>query len=325
MEAVSRTLVLILAGVLFGSIVGAAYAQQPYPNRPIRFITPYAPGGSTTVYARLIGQHFTERWGQNVVVDNRPGGNTVIGTEALARAAPDGYTIMLIASTHAILSSIIKTPYDPVRDFAPIAGIAVAPQVMVINPGLPARTVQEVIALARAKPEQLNFASSGAGGPTHIAGEMFNILAGVKVQHVPYKGAGQAMIDVIGGQVQMFFSVPVNIIAHVKAGRLRAIAVTGDQRVGSMPDTPTFAEAGLPGLNVQTWNGVLAPAGTPRPIINQLSSEIGVMLARPDVKAKFEAFGATPVYSNADQFAAMIKSEIAIYQKVVKAANIRID
>jgi tripartite-type tricarboxylate transporter receptor subunit TctC len=325
MEAVSRTVVLILAGVLLVSIVGAACAQQPYPSRPIRFITPYAPGGSTTVYARLIGQHFTERWGQNVVVDNRPGGNTVIGTETLARAAPDGYTIMLIASTHAILSSIIKTPYDPIRDFAPIAGIAVAPQVMVINPGLPARTVQEVIALAKAKPGQLNFASSGAGGPTHIAGEMFNILAGVKVQHVPYKGAGPAMTDVIGGHVQMFFSVPVNIVAHVKAGRLRAIAVTGDQRVGSLPDTPTFAEGGLPGFNVQTWNGVLAPAGTPRPIINQLSSEIGVMLARPDVKAKFEAFGATPVYSNADQFAAMIKSEIAIYQKVVKAANIRID
>ena len=325
MEAVSRTVVLILAGVLLMSIVGTAYAQQPYPSRPIRFITPYAPGGSTTVYARLIGQHFNERWGQNVVVDNRPGGNTVIGTETLARAASDGYTIMLIASTHAILSSIIKTPYHPVRDFAPIAGIAVAPQVMVINPGLPVRTVQEVIALAKAKPGQLNFASSGAGGPTHIAGEMFNMLAGVKVQHVPYKGAGPAMTDVIGGHVQMFFSVPVNIVAHVKAGRLRAIAVTGDQRVGSLPETPTFAEGGLPGLNVQTWNGVLAPAGTPHPIIDQLSSEIGVMLARPDVKAKFEAFGATPVYSNADQFAAMIKSEIAMYQKVVKAANIRID
>jgi len=325
MKAMLRKAAHTLAGVLLVSMVGSAFAQQPYPNRPIRFITPYAPGGSTTVYARLIGQHFAERWGQNVVVDNRPGGNTVIGTETLARAAPDGYTIMLVASTHAILSSIIKTPYDPVRDFAPIAGIAVAPQVMVVHPGVAATTVREVIALAKAKPGQLNFASSGAGGPTHIAGEMFNILAGVKVQHVPYKGAGPAMTDLIGGHVQMFLSVPVNIIGHVKAGKLRAIAVTGEQRVGSLADTPTFAEAGLFGFNVQTWNGVLAPAGTPRPIIDQLSSEIGVMLARPDVKAKFEGFGVSPVYSDANQFAAKIKSEIVTYQKVIKAANIRID
>ena len=177
-----------------------ALAQGVYPSRPIRFITPYVAGGSTSLMARLVGQHLTERWGQNVIVDNRPGGNTVIGTEALARAAPDGYTIMLATSTHAILSSLTKTPYDPIKDFAPVASIGIAPQVLVLNMSVPANTVQEVIALAKAKPGQLNFGSSGAGGPTHLSGELFNMLAGVKTQHIPYKGAAPVVIDLIGGQ-----------------------------------------------------------------------------------------------------------------------------
>jgi tripartite-type tricarboxylate transporter receptor subunit TctC len=180
-------IVRLAAVVLIGACAGVATAQQDYPNRPIRFITPYAPGGSTTVNARLVGQHLTERWGQNVIVDNRPGGNTVIGTELAAKSPPDGYTILLTPSTHSILSMLMKTPYDPVKDFAPVAGIGISPQVLVLHPAVPANTVRELIALAKSRPGQLNFASSGAGGPTHISGEMFNVLAGVQTRHIPYK------------------------------------------------------------------------------------------------------------------------------------------
>jgi tripartite-type tricarboxylate transporter receptor subunit TctC len=303
----------------------AATAQSTYPNRPIRFITPYTPGGSTSVMARLVGQHLTERWGQNVIVDNRPGGNTIIGTEVLARSAPDGYTIMLVTSTHAILSSLTKTPYDPIKDFAPVATIGIAPQVLVLNTAVPANTVQEVIALAKAKPGQLNFASSGAGGPTHLSGELFNLIAGVKTQHIPYKGAGPATIDLIGGHVQMFYSVPVNILTHVQGGKLKAIAVTGKTRITALPQMPTFAEAGLPGFDIKTWNGVLAPAATPKAIVDKLSAEIGAMLAAPGNREKLDNLGMTSLVSTPDEFGAMIKADRATYLKVIKSANIRVD
>ncbi|RPI47486.1 MAG: tripartite tricarboxylate transporter substrate binding protein [Betaproteobacteria bacterium] len=315
----------ILAAGALTALGGTASAQQEYPSRPIRFITPYAPGGSTSVLARLVGQHFTERWGQNVIVDNRPGGNTVIGTETLAKAPPDGYTIMLVASTHAILSSLIKTPYDPIKDFVPVAGLGVSPQVLVVHPGVPANTVQEFIALAKAKPGQLNFASSGAGGPTHLSGELFNIIAGVKTQHIPYKGAGPAMVDLIGGHVQMFYSVPINIIGHVKSGKLKAIAVTSESRLKALPQTPTFAEAGLPKFDVKTWTGVLAPAGTPRAIVDKLSGEIGALLAMPETVSKLDGLGMAAGYRNSQQFADLIRSEIERYRGVIKTANIRID
>ena len=315
----------ILAAGMLPAFAGPATAQQTYPNKPIRFITPYAPGGSTTVMARLVGQHLTERWGQNVIVDNRPGGNTIIGTETVAKSRPDGYTILLVTSTLSILSSLTKTPYDPIKDFAPVATIGVSPQVLVLNTAVPANSVQEVIALAKSKPGRLNFASSGAGGPTHLSGELFNIIAGVKTQHVPYKGAGPAMIDLIGGHVQMFFSVPVNIVAHVNSGKLRAIAVTGKNRVPALPQMPTFTEAGLPGFDVNTWNGVVAPAATPKAIVDKLSAEIGAMMVTPSVKEKLDALGTTTMISTPDQFSAMIKSEIALYLKVIKSANIRLD
>ena len=315
---------LVLSTGVIGVAAGDTHAQD-YPNRPIRFITPYAPGGSTTVMARLTGQHLTERWGQNVIVDNRPGGNTIIGTEALVRSAPDGYTILLATSTHSILSSLTKTPYEPIKDFAPVATLGVSPQVLVLNTAVPANTVQEVIALAKSKPGQLNFGSSGAGGPTHLSGELFNIIAGVNTQHIPYKGAGPVLIDLIGGQVQMFYSVPINIITHVKSGKLKAIAVTGQTRVTALPQMPTFAEAGLPGFDVKTWNGVLAPAGTPKAIIGKLSTEIAAMLATPNVKERLEGLGVTILVSTPEQFGAIIKSDITMYQKVIRTANIRVD
>ncbi len=325
MRTPCNAVVPILAAASLAALCSFANAQQSYPNRPIRFITPYAPGGSTTVNARLVGQHLTERWGQNVIVDNRPGGNTVIGTELLAKSPPDGYTILLTPSTHSILPMLMKTPYDPVKDFAPVAGIGISPQVLVVNPGVPANTVQELIALARAKPGQLNFASSGAGGPTHISGEMFNVLAGVKTQHIPYKGGGPATIDLIGGHVQMFYSVPINVIGHVQSGKLKAIAVSGKSRVNALPQTPTFAEAGLPGFDIVTWNGVVAPAGTPKAIVDKLSAEIGALLAMPSTRDKLAGMGTAPLILTPEAFAAMIKSEIGMYAKVIKAANLRID
>jgi tripartite-type tricarboxylate transporter receptor subunit TctC len=325
MRTPCNAVVPILAAASLAALCGFANAQQSYPNRPIRFITPYAPGGSTTVNARLVGQHLTERWGQNVIVDNRPGGNTVIGTELLAKSPPDGYTILLTPSTHSILPMLMKTPYDPVKDFAPVAGIGISPQVLVVNPGVPANTVQELIALAKAKPGQLNFASSGAGGPTHISGEMFNVLAGVKTQHIPYKGGGPATIDLIGGHVQMFYSVPINVIGHVQSGKLKAIAVSGKSRVNALPQTPTFAEAGLPGFDIVTWNGVVAPAGTPKAIVDKLSAEIGALLAMPSTRDKLAGMGTAPLILTPEAFAAMIKSEIGMYAKVIKAANLRID
>lgn len=315
----------ILAAGMLLALVGSAAAQQNYPSRPIRFITPYAPGGSTTAMARLVGQHLTERWGQNVIIDNRPGGNTVIGTELLTKSPPDGYTILLTPVTHSILSSLMKTPYDPIRDFAPVATIGVAPQVLVLHPGVPASTVQEVIALAKSKPGQLNFASAGTGGTSHFAGEVFNMIAGVKTQHVPYKGGGPAVIDLIGGHVQMFYSVPLNIFAPVQSGKLKAIAVTGKSRLTALPQMPTFAEAGLPTFDEKTWNGVTAPAGTPKAIIDKLSTEIGAMLAMPSVKEKLDTLGTTSMISTPEQFGAMIKAEMTLYLKVIKAANIKIN
>lgn len=314
----------LAAGMLL-TLAGSAAAQQNYPSRPIRFITPYAPGGSTTAMARLVGQHLTERWGQNVIIDNRPGGNTVIGTELLTKSPPDGYTILLTPVTHSILSSLMKTPYDPIRDFAPVATIGVAPQVLVLHPGVPASTVQEVIALAKSKPGQLNFASAGTGGTSHLAGEVFNMIAGVKTQHVPYKGGGPAVIDLIGGHVQMFYSVPLNIFAPVQSGKLKAIAVTGKSRLTALPQMPTFAEAGLPTFDEKTWNGVTAPAGTPKAIIDKLSTEIGAMLAMASVKEKLDTLGTTPMISTPEQFGAMIKTEMTLYLKVIKAANIKIN
>jgi len=325
MSSLLRVAVQVSAAAVIAMLCGTAIAADPaYPSRPIRFITPYPPGGSTTGMARLVGQHLTSRWGQNVIVDNRPGGNTVIGTAIVAKSQPDGYTILLTSSAHAILSSVMKTPYDPLGDFAPVASIGIAPHVL-LHPGVPANTVQELIALAKSRPGQLTFASSGSAGTSHMAGEVFNLLAGVNIRHIPYKGGGPAVIDLIGGHVQMFYSLPINIIAHVRSGKLKPVAVTGEARLTTLPQTPTFAENAIAGFDVKTWNGILAPARTSRAIVDKMSAEIGALLAMSDVKDKLEALGATTMFSTPDQFRAMIKSDIGMYQKVIRAAHITIE
>ena len=320
----SRFLLLHLVLILL--LPFAAFSQTPYPARPIRLITPFAPGGSTTTVGRVIGQKLTESWGQNVIVDNRPGGNMIIGTDALAKATPDGYTILLTTNAHVINPSLFsKLPYDPIKDFAPVGNVYISEFVLVINPALPANNLQELIALAKAKPGQLNYATTGAGGSGHLANEMFAMLAGIKTQHIPYKGAGPAMVDLIGGQIQMFINNPLTVIGHIKSGRMRGIAVTGEVRLPTLPQVPTFSEAGLPGMDVKPWFCVVAPTGTPKPIINKLSTEIARIMAMPDVQDYLAKQGMMPFSSTPEQLATLMKTDMVRWAKFIKAANIRLD
>jgi tripartite-type tricarboxylate transporter receptor subunit TctC len=303
-----------------------ARAQAPYPTKPIRFISPYAPGGSTSAVARVVGQKLTERWGQNVIIDNRPGGNTIIGTDALAKSTPDGYSIIMTTNTHLILPSLFpKLPYDTIKDFAPVGTVYSSEFVLVVHPAVPAHNLQELIALAKAKPGQLNYATTGNGGSGHLANEMMNLLAGIRTQHIPYKGAGPAIVDLIGGQVQMFTNNPLTLIAHIQSGRVRAIAVTGETRVPALPQVPTFTEGGLPGLDVKPWFFVLAPAATPKPIVDKLSAEIAKIVALPDFQDYLARQGMNSFTSSAEQLSAMMKTELAKWAKVIKAANIKLD
>lgn len=317
---------ILLAGIL-AVLAGTVGAQPAYPGKPIRIITPYAPGGATSVMARLVGQQLTDSWGQQVLTENRGGGNTIIGTEAVAKSPPDGYTLLYTGTTHVVNASLYaKLPFDPINDFAPIASVAGYENLLVLHPSVPANTLQELIALAKAKPGQLNYATSSAGGSTHLPAELFNMLAGIKTQHIPYKGGGPAVIDLIGGQVQMYFAVPINVIGHVKSGKLKAVAVSGEKRLlSALPLVPTFAEAGLPGFNVTSWHGMFAPAGTPRPIVDKLAAEVAKMLASPEIKEKLDSQGLGPFFSAPDEYAAMLKTDLAKYARIVKAANIKME
>ncbi len=321
-----RRLVLGVAFALGGMPSGHAQTAASYPNKPIRFIVPYAPGGSTSYVARLVAAKLTESWGQQVLVDNKPGANTVIGSEALAKSPPDGYTISLAASTHATVPHLIaKLPYDPVRDFTPVGGMVTTQLVLVLHPTVPANNLREFIALAKAKPDTLNFAAVGTGSSTHLAAEVFKSVAGVKMQHVPYKGTAPALTDLIGGQIQLNFDTPVTSIPHLQSGRLKALAITGKARLATLPDVPTFAEAGLPEYDFQLWFGVLAPAGTPKDIVDKLSAEIGRILALPDVAQQLAGQGLDVAYRTPDQFSAMIRADLERFGKVIKAAGIKVE
>ena len=319
-----RILLLNSAWVLL-ALPFAALAQVHYPTKPIRWIVPFVPGGSTTIIARLLGQKLTESWGQQVVVDNRGGGNTIIGTEALVRAAPDGYTILQVTTTHVINPSLLATPYDAIKDFAPVGNLVATETLMVVSPSLPANNLQELIALAKAKPGQLNFGSSGSGTTNHLALELFSILAGIKMQHIPYKGAGPAVIDLMGGRIQLFTNNAVPLTPFVKSGKIRAIAVSGETRLRSLPEVPTFTQAGLPGYEVKSWQGILAPAKTPKPIIDKLSQELARILRTPEISETLLNMGADPLVSTPQQFAALIKTDLVRYAKLIKDANIRLE
>ncbi len=302
-------------------------ASPAYPDKPIRIVVPFSAGGSADIFARAIGLKMTDAWNQQVVVDNRAGSGGVIGSEIAARAVPDGYTLMMGITANIAINPALyrKLPYDPVRDFAPVTLIAAAPYVMVAPPALPVKTAKDFIALAMAKPGQLNYASLGNGSAGHLTAELFASMAGIKLAHVPYKLVGSVLTDLMSGQVQLFFLGAVSAQAQIKGGRLRAIGVTGAKRSALLPDVPTVAESGVRGYEVTGWYGVFVPAGTPRPIVDQLNREIVRILKLPDVSERFSAEGAELIGNTPGEFAAYIKSEIAKWSKVVKLSGARED
>jgi tripartite-type tricarboxylate transporter receptor subunit TctC len=308
----------------YGLIVGAAVAQQAYPTKAIRFIVPYPPGGSTDPMARLAANKLAERWGQSVVVDNRPGASTIIGTEAVAKAAPDGYTILLASSAFVTGPSMFaRLPYNAIRDFTGVATIATSRFVLVVGNALPVSNLQEFIALAKSRPGQLKFASSGIGANTHLSAELFNGMAGTKMNHIPYKGSGVLVTDLISGRVELSFQVPITVMTYVTTGRLKAIAISGDGRAPALPDVPTFSESGLPGFNPSGWFGIVAPAASPRLAVNKMSSEVASILALPESRDYLIKQGSEAYVSTPEQVNALIKSDIARYAKIIKDANIR--
>ena len=315
----------LLCGLVMSTVSAGAAAQQDYPNKPIRYITPFAPGGSQTVLARLIGNRLTEAWGQQVIVDNRPGANTIIGTNLALKSRPDGYTLVSLGNALAGNHTLFKTPYDATKDITPIATVLTYENVLVVTPSLPVNTVADLIALAKAKPGYLTYGTSSAGGSTHLLAELLNTVAGIKTQHIPYKGGGPAVVDLMGGHIHFFFSNPVNVVAQVKAGRLRAIAVTGQSRVAAFADAPTFAEAGLPAITLTNWQGVGGPAGIPKPIVDKISAEIAKLVALPSTKEIFTLQGFEPYYNNPARTGELIREDISRYAKIIKDANIKVE
>src|SRR5512144_2335881 len=282
-------------GLLVAGFAAGAWAQD-YPTKPIRIVVPFPPGGATDLLARAVAQRLTEKWGQAVLVDNRPGAGGNIGSELVAKSAPDGYTLeMGTVGTHSINASLYaKMPYDHVKDFVPIILVAGVPNVLVVNPALPVNSVQELVAYAKANPGKLNFASSGNGTSIHLSGELFKVMAGVQMTHVPYKGSAPALQDLIGGQVQLMFDNLPPSLPQIKAGKLRALAVTTATRSPALPDLPTIAESGLPGFEASSWFGIVAPAGTPPAIVAKLNAEVAKWLASPEAQEKLLALGANP-------------------------------
>ena len=324
MKGINAVVRAATVGMLM-AIAGSVAAQQDYPNRMIRFITPYPPGGSTTALSRLVGQKLAQSWGQQVLIDNRPGGNTMIGTDNVAKSAPDGYTILLAGNTQLVNSILLRPPYDIFKDFAPVTIIASTNYILVVNPALPVNNLQEFIAYAKARPGQLNVASVASGSSQHLMGELFNIISGIKMQHIPYKGGAQGITDLMGGQVQASFSNAINVISHVKNGRLKGLAVTGAKRLPVLPQLPTYAEGGLPGYDPKNWQGILAPAGTPKVIVEKISAEVAKILTMPDIKETLANLGAEPFHATPEQMAAQMKSDYAESAKVISVANIKVE
>ena len=309
----------------FAAPACAAQTAAGYPTKPIRLVVPFAPGGSTDIVARLIAQKLTEQWGKQVVVDNRSGANGAIGMEIVARAPADGHTLVLgyIANLGTGPALNPKLPYDAIHDFAPISHIVSAPSIAVIHPSVAAKNLQEVIALARAKPSAISFGTAAVGSIGHLTGELLNHLAGVTMQHVPYKGGGQAVIDVLAGQIPMVIIGMTAVTPHVRSGRLRPLATTGAKRSFAFPDVPTVAEQGFPGFSADAWYGILSTAGTPRPIIDKLHGEVVRIMKLPEAKDRMANVGFEIVGSTPEEFAKLIREEIPKWTKIVREAGIR--
>lgn len=317
----------MLFGILLIGISPGLHAQgnRTYPDRPVRLVVPFPPGGGTDILSRAIALNLTSVWGQTVVVDNRPGAGTNIGTEIVARSAPDGYTLLMASFAHGVNVNLYKKlPFDPLKSFDMVTLVATAPNLLVVHPSVPVKTVPELIALAKAKPGKLNFASFGYGTSAHLAGELFDMMAGVNIVHVPYKGSGPALTALLGDQVQVLFSTILSSLPYVKAGRLRALAVTSATRLATLPDMPTVAET-LPGFETGAWYGLLVAAGTPKAIIDKINHAVIAVLRKPDIGAKFKAEGAQIVGSTPGELRTFVKAQIARWAKVIKTAHITIE
>lgn len=302
-----------------------AAADSDFPSKAVRFVVPFPPGGTNDTLARLLGQRLSTLWGQPVVVENRGGANGAIGTDIAAKSPADGYTMLMTSDTHVITPLLTRTPYDALKDFAPVAVVATSEIVLVVNPGVPAKDLASFVSLLKEKPGQLNFASPGNGNSLHLVGEQFLAMTGTKMTHVAYKGAGPAVTDLISGQVQAFFSPTINVVQHVRSGRLRAIAVSGSARAPAMPDVPTFAEAGLAGFDVRIWQGVLVPAGTPPAIVTRLAADLEKVMSDSAVRADLSGRGMDPAFIGPTPFATLLDSATTKYRKIIDDANVRLD
>lgn len=316
----------LLAAALL-ALSGAAFAQAGYPSRPVTLVVPFPPGGGTDTGARLIAQKLSAKWGQQVVVENKGGAAGQIGADSVAKAKPDGYTILMgNIGTQAINPALYtKLPYDPDKAFAPISLVAELPLAMMVNPGVPARTAQEFIALARSQPGRLSYSSSGAGGAPHLAAEMFKLGTNTFIVHVPYRGGGPAVSDLIAGHVQLSFMTVLEASGHIKAGKLRALAVTSSQRVSALPDVPALAEGAVPGFNSISWIGLLAPAGTPRDIVEKISADVRELIASDEVKTRLTDLGGVPRANTPAQFGQMIEADRKRYTQIIRERKITVD
>lgn len=325
-QFVRLCLVRLFCGVALLAAATVQVLGQNYPGGPVRMIVPFPPGGGVDSAGRILAAKLSESYGKSFVIENRSGANGNIGSEAVAKSAKDGYTLLFTGAGLVTNPSLYsKTGYDAIKDFDPISLMALGPNVLVVHPSLPVKSVKDLIALAKAKPGQIGFAGSGSGSTPHLAGELFNTLAGVQMVHIPYRGSGPAMIGVLGGEAPVMFLPAINAGPHVKSGRLRAIAVTSTVRLAVMPDVPTVAEAGLRGYESSQWYGVLAPAGTPDDILNSLNSHVANIVRAPDIKQRLTDDGLVPVGNTREQFATHIKSEIAKWAKIIKQSGARID
>jgi tripartite-type tricarboxylate transporter receptor subunit TctC len=320
----TRIAATLLAGALSLS-AGIAQAQQ-WPTKPIRYIVPFPPAGATDITARIVAEKLGPALGQPVIVENKPGAAGNVGTELVAKSPPDGYTILQVTVAQSISETLYsKLGYSLLRDLQPVAAVARVPNVMVVNPSVPARTVQEFIALAKANPGKINFASSGSGTSIHMSGEMFKMLTGVDIVHVPYKGSGPALTDLLGGQVSVMFDNLPPSMPHIKSGKLRALAITTTTRYPGLPDLPTMVEAGVPGYDSAAWFGIMAPTGTPAEVVMRINTEVNKLLALPDVRERFDQQGAIPAPGTPAEFGAFIRNEINKWAKVVKASGAKVE
>ncbi|HEY0886161.1 MAG TPA: tripartite tricarboxylate transporter substrate binding protein [Ramlibacter sp.] len=325
-RTVNMAVATLLAGLAGMQPAAAAEDAAAYPSRPITVVVGFAPGGPTDIIARLVATHLSRSLGKPVVVENKPGGGSNIATEQVVRAAPDGYTLLVETIANATNMSVYKKlNYDTQKDLAPIVQFMASPSVLVVNPQVPAKTLQELLALAKSQPGKLNYASTGVGGSPHLAGEMLKYRAGIDAVHIPYKGAGPALNDLLAGNVTMGFMTSLGLVPHVQAGKLRALAVASPKRIPELPDLPTMAEAGLPDFHVLSWNGLAAPAGTPKPIIDKLNREVNKILDMPEVRKQLQSLGGDPIGGTPEEFARFVDREIKQWGAVVKSANFSLD